>query len=563
MANVNEVLNITATIGGAAVDTASFGVGLGATPHTNTLNTVDTYTGVPDDFQEGDAGYDSLKAVFLQSPSPSQFKIGRIGVESTKVTVVGTGQVTVGNEYKLECADTGDTALTEVSYTSVATSDTVTVVTTGAAGAADFSFVGATADAAMYLTGYTFALSGNTTPAANATYTVRAPGAAELAGVVTVPIVEALPAATADGDLTVADDIIAVAAGLTAAHAGPGFAQTAADNGDGTMTVTVGTTGDPMVVRTTNRGRLTVAYVTLSAAGASEAAQWKASLDDILAADSTFLYVGITSRDKDVQDGVFEWINLNEKLSIMASSDANIIGLAEAADTSTIAYLRDAANYKRNIMLYNSTADGTVDDEWVDFADIAANIIFDPDAPQNPGRWNNWTYKNLAGVTSDADNLTATNIANLVAKSVDWYGTVQGVDAVVGGDTISGGGGLNGAGYEFSLDYGVLWMKARLQERFAAMILSMSASLGRYAFTQKDINAFKIAISDIFELAVTNGFLMRDTATYGPLGYQVIVPDEKAILTADKLAEILRGMSAKGKSAGTVGHVIFNFNIGT
>jgi len=489
----------------------------------------------------------------------------RIQVDTARVTVQGTGQVSAGVDYELECADNGDPAVTDVAYTTANVTDIGTGGTSGGAGTADIQFAGTAADELIYVTGYTFTYSGDGgNPAADGTYTVRAPGGTHVAGTVTVPVEEAIPAVPAPnflGTLEIEQDIAAIAAGLHTAHGVAGLGQTSAYTpGNVYLDITTQVAAEAMIVRTKDRAKCIVTVQALGGAGADDAAKWKTSLTAAEAAGYAWYVTMACTRTAAIQEGVAEWINSRRKVYAVAASDANIGNQTLATDTTSIAARLKLLGYGRSFGIFHTKADMSSTEEWIEAGRIAANIHFDLDNTTNY-----WLNKNIQGVTPDrapaAMSLSDTQVTNIVAKRFDYYAQVLGLNQVVGGTVSGGGGGQMANGTPISTRIGADVLAARMEETLIAFVYNAANNDGGIPFTVQGQNSVLGKIQSVVEKFLATGFLRKDYNLDARLGYSIYMPPLSSISAADQTNGILSGIVVKAKVAGAILHISISVKI--
>ena len=192
----NPIIKTTMTIGNKTSQTVSFSSMAIMGQNTMFEANMKSYSSLDalaeDGFQAGDLQYDAFSAAAAIPNHPSEMKLGRLQVDAVAFRIL-EGQFPTGKLFTMYGADY-DEDLSTITYTTVETVETANGGTTGIAGACDLKFAGATGDEEIFKDGYTFEYSGDTTPAADGTYTCLG-DATEGAGTVTVTIAEALPAA--------------------------------------------------------------------------------------------------------------------------------------------------------------------------------------------------------------------------------------------------------------------------------------------------------------------------------------------------------------------------------
>ena len=566
---MNPITLINMSIGSANAQEAAFNTVAMACPHTNYTELYKEYTslaGLADDgILDGDTLYEGMNSGFLQVPNPDKLGALRIQVDAVTATVVNTtSQIQDGYIFKLKCADK-DGTLTDVAYTAASFTKTPpSAVNVGVAGACSFEFAGDSDDAKHFLSGYTFTYSGDGTTDANGTYTVSG-DATELGGTVTVDVDEAITAAGSDGTMTCQIDKIYAATMLVAAHLAAfsgSPTQLASDNADGTFDITTGTAGEAFIAYSTDNGKISVAPKTLGGSGIDDAGKWKSSLSAVELAGYAWYATHALDRTKAIQEGVADWIETATQKHIIgfATADTDVSSKNSTLDTDSLAaYLVDNS-YSRSWTLFHTKADGSTDEEWIDVGRSVRNMAgFDPDVNTNY-----WLYKNIVGSTTDTaapDPLTASEIANIVSKGVDFYGTVKGLTMVLGGDTTTGGGGKMANGNSIELQIGADVIEDRLESTLLTYIYNISNNTGKIPFTQVGINAIEGKIRTVIERFVATGFLYRNLDLDPVAGYIVKMPALAAISKIDRDNNLLTGIDIKLAYSGAILHIVLDIAV--
>lgn len=565
----NPVYNSTITIGGRASQAQSFADMAIISPHTNflglmeTIGSLDAVTNLG--FLAGDVTYDAFKAAFDQPRNPLIKKAGRIQVDAVTNTVLPVGQITTGTIYTMKGQDLADTSETTVSYTSVDNTETANGGTTGIAGAADIQFAGVTGDELVLKAGYTFEYSGDTTTAADGTYTVLA-DATELAGTVTITIVEALPAATFDGTITIQDDNQEVAAGLVAAWGVTALTSTASDNADGTFDVTTGSAGAAFTCYSIDRGKVTVAVKTLGGTGGTDPAKIQSSLTAIEAAGNTFYAINTTYANKDNQEAIATWKTTaaQDHIFICRTSDTDVWDKNTTLDTDSIWARLNNDSDEETLIIGSRAATLASTDEYVDAARTSYNMSFNPDVS-----YKYWLYEPLVGITSEsvvssinATPITDTQIGYLNSKNVDYYGTVNSRRASKGGDTEAGKGGFTPGGVPLSVTVTKHVLKTRFNEAVTDYTLNEYATTGNMPYTQQTSNAILGVLTKVVRTYQNTGSLNEEPTDELPNGYSIEMPDYTQFTPTQRQNGLWPGVEIKVLSAGSVLHITANINLG-
>lgn len=222
------------------------------------------------------------------------------------------------------------------------------------------------------------------------------------------------------------------------------------------------------------------------------------------------------------------WIETNHKIYNPASQDTAIPQVADGSATD-VAHALKASAYTRTMIFFHPAND--------EFADAAEYGRF---LPVDPGS-DNWTMKPLTGVS--AKNYTATHVANMTAKHVNWYSTL-------GGAPVIRGFGLSAAGGNNYLDVvrGIDWYVARLSEREVVLLIQNN----KIPYTNPGIrllaNELKAQNSD----GIAAGVIAPDPAPV------VSIPDARQVSSADKTARTLNNLNTTWYTAGAIDKIKVN-----
>lgn len=366
------------------------------------------------------------------------------------------------------------------------------------------------------------------TVADNTDYTLTASG---------VGIDEKTITITSDGTAT-AEEI--AAAIVAAVNADPDLSPllTLTDNLDGTYDVANVTPGTPFTLSVDSRQSLGYTSATnrglnqLVPASSESGVNIATGLAAIKDADNDWYALVTTSAVVAEVLLVAAWVESNKKVYIGISSDSNIPGTTASADTTTLAAQLVAAAYTRTIPMYSGDIDG--------FPDAAYWGMYLPYAPGEA----DGEYKTLAGITYD--NLTDTQVTNLVAKGVTYYTRIAGNNVIIGGKTA--------APEWIDVIRDGDWYAARIQERaFQARINS-----AKVPFTDAGIAVFENVLRTMTEEAITAGFLTADPAPVYTIPKAADVPQA---MRTSRVLEAPYCLKARSRIAGSIRKACFQVTI--
>jgi hypothetical protein len=178
---------------------------------------------------------------------------------------------------------------------------------------------------------------------------------------------------------------------------------------------------------------------------------WAAALDAIVLYDNAWYGVILCERTPADVAAVAAWTETQDKIFVTASAVANVVDVAKAADTATIAYTLQNAGYLRTKLMYHDDA-GTTYPEATFLADLLG---------REPGSYQ-MEYKSLPGV--DKMTLTPTQQANARAKNVLIYQDIGGFGLTLY-SKVAGGEWIDVIVFRD-------WLKSRIETRQFALQLN-------------------------------------------------------------------------------------------
>lgn len=215
---------------------------------------------------------------------------------------------------------------------------------------------------------------------------------------------------------------------------------------------------------------------------------------------------------------ISNWVESNEKMCVLQTVDTPVANLSSGSDTSSIAYTA-RANLRTAIVYHRDNAQFAADG-W------AGAVL-----PLDPGS-ETWAFKTLAGVTAQV--LTSTQRTNLVAKHVNFYETIAGLNLTNQGKMV-GNEWIDVVRFRD-------WLKTNMQ----ADILEALANNNKIPFTDAGIAVIAGKIRARLKAGVEIGGLSPDPAP------RVTVPLASAVSTSDKGTRTLTGVKFDAVLAGAI-----------
>jgi hypothetical protein len=212
------------------------------------------------------------------------------------------------------------------------------------------------------------------------------------------------------------------------------------------------------------------------------------------------------------------WVESNKKIYAVAVNETDAINTA-AGNSDTLDDLA-TANRARTIPIYHPSP--------VEFLDAA---ISGRCLPEDPGSIT-WKFKRVSG--PGVRNLTATQRANLVARSANFLETVAGLDIFAEGTTADG----DYVDVQRFLD----WLEDDTQK---TVFENMAAS-GKVPFTDAGVRVITSGVSASLQRGIARGGLAADPAPV------VTAPKVADVSTADKTARTLPDVKFSGTLAGAI-----------
>jgi hypothetical protein len=310
---------------------------------------------------------------------------------------------------------------------------------------------------------------------------------------------------------------IEIAGLLVAAINGGSEPVTATDNGDGTYDLDADVAGTPFSLKLDSRQ--SAVFTTPNTVGDD--------LTNIDMENPDWYGLILVSRVQADVEAAAAWTETQKKIFITASADSDIADTTDAADTTTIAAVVKAAAYARTAVFYHASAAS----QFLD-AGLLGRIL-----PQSPGSYTA-AYKTIAGIT--VDNLTDTQIANILAKNANLYISVASVNITRNGTV--------GEGEYIDIIIGVDWLQARLTERLYGLLVNNL----KLPYTDEGITAIDAEIRAQLDEGIDAGFITNDPA------YIVTVPNAADVSAQDKANRELNNVTFAATLAGAIHKITVN-----
>jgi len=240
----------------------------------------------------------------------------------------------------------------------------------------------------------------------------------------------------------------------------------------------------------------------------------------VAAADNDWYGLILASHSTLENAAAASWAESNSKLFICTSSDTDIL-------SDTAGNLLETLNGAA----YNYTA-GVFTRRPGDFfgaAWMASRFAYTPGTAS-------WKFVNLSGVT--ADNLTASQIANIRSNKGNYYTTQGGLNITSEGWAASG--------RFLDTTRFIDWLTARISENVFSVMANAAAGQGKIPFTDAGINQVVAAVEKTLQDGVQVGGLSSDPAPV------VTFPRAADVSAANKAARTLPDIDFSATLAGAV-----------
>ena len=217
-----------------------------------------------------------------------------------------------------------------------------------------------------------------------------------------------------------------------------------------------------------------------------------------------------------------------KRFLIVRTSDLDVL---DSANTGSVLYQLKALNYDRTALIWNA-------DTITKFIDAAWSGRMLPTIPGSE----NWAWKTLKGVVADEINVDGVKVNNGNTYEIFAGRSCTGLGKCVSGEYID-------------VIRGADWLKARLQENIFSVLINSE----KVPMENAGVDIVENAIREIFEQAVQNGFIAKDSDGKGL--YSIAVPDIADVPIADRIARHLSGITFAGTLAGAINKIGITGNL--
>ncbi len=249
---------------------------------------------------------------------------------------------------------------------------------------------------------------------------------------------------------------------------------------------------------------------------------WTTALATMLTASSDWYGLVVSTRSLEDQKLVADWVESNDKLCILASSDSvNVSSIYNSTPTCIADYLK-ANSYDRTAVIYHPDADGTSNDPCPDAAWFGLCFSSDPGSIT-------WAFKTLTGV--EAYTLTSSKFAYASGKNCNVYTSIADVSCTQFG--------LVGSGEYLDVIHGLDWLQAYIQNK----VFTTLVNTDKVPFTSAGVQVVVGQLKAALEEGVNVGLLAD---------YDVDYPDVADVSSANKSARTLPDITFAGTLAGAI-----------
>lgn len=267
------------------------------------------------------------------------------------------------------------------------------------------------------------------------------------------------------------------------------------------------------------------------------------NLDAIMANDSAWFGLAITSRVAADILAVATWANSAGRLFMGQSNDAAILATAyvAAAGTDVANNLKDAGERYAGLLYHHDDA------EFADVAWMANRLSVNPDR-----RTSTWKFVTLVGVTISV--ITSTQKANAQSKNCNLVLPFFGTSATGEGITMEGA-----SGRFIDLVVTAAWVKARVEEALAQLLLNVVNAGRKIPYDDGGLNTFSNAVLKVLKQGTFAGHFVAGTE-------QVVMPALADVPAPDRAARTINftfGAEPAGAihSASLVGYVALDLGL--
>lgn len=319
-----------------------------------------------------------------------------------------------------------------------------------------------------------------------------------------------------------------VATGLAAAiNALAGVAAIAAGSN---ITITADNAGQPLNVTVEERA---TNGTTAADAALTHAVSVADGLDEILGAGASFYGFTLERREDHNLLSAAAWAEANSRLFLAQTSSSGVLSGAYAVDATDIGSRLRAASYRHTALLYHHS-----DSEPAAAAWAAQRLAVNPDQQTTI-----WKFATLSGITPSA--ITSTQKTALLSRNANVYLTFFGSGSTGNGDAADG--------TKLDLVLTADWLKARVEEALAQLLLNATARGSKLPYTDDGFNTFSATTLRVLDLGVRAGHFVAGTTF-------VTMPELSQVSNSDRANRHLAftfGAAPAGavESVGVVGYV--------
>lgn len=243
-----------------------------------------------------------------------------------------------------------------------------------------------------------------------------------------------------------------------------------------------------------------------------------ADLNAIQLEDNNFYLLCLDSQSKAEQGVAAAWAQTAKKLFVTTTGDTDV----KSAGTTDIAATTKASNYDRTYVVYDQNPHMRCAEAW-------AGLML----PKNPGSAT-WKFKTPVGPW--AQQLTATEIANLESKNCNYFSNIGGVDIMSDGKVA--------VGEWIDIVRGIDWWKARLQER----VFARQVNTPKIPFDNEGIMGIESDVWAQIQEGQSPQYRLLDKDREAT----VTVPDSIDVSAQDKIDRKLQGVTFQAYLAGAI-----------
>lgn len=302
----------------------------------------------------------------------------------------------------------------------------------------------------------------------------------------------------------------------------------------GPHTITITPVAGTLLAVTTDLTGITGTMTMTTSATATESIT--DALNNINDEQSNWYGFVITSRTQSDQLEAAAWAETQTKIFSVASAEADIIGVSDASDTTSLAAQLKAAGYDRTFGIYNA-------DVTNDYADAAylGRIL-----PYDPGTYTAM-FKRLAGIT--IDDLTPTQSTNARDKNFNVYEEI--------GDASIAREGVVSSGEFIDVIIFIDWLAAEITTNvYSALVNNL-----KVPYTDAGITLIENGVIQALQVGQNRGGISPHAFDSDDLrigGFSTSVPALENVSSVDKANRTLNDVTFVAYLAGAIHAVQIN-----